>query len=324
MRKFLSVLLIIIFILSFPLALFYFNANRTILSPMYYKNAFSKIDFYNRLSKIDPRIITDYLAEKEGLDENPDSGPQDAEFINAITSTISPEIVKITVENNVDEIFVNVLEKGKKTMDIDLTPIKQSLSLKNTTPEAKEFIGQLKEEYSIPVPKELEGLQKTIGKRHVMAPLYLAIALFLLLLSAILWPDWKGRIRTPGIILTIFGIIIVAGSFVLKLLPMPGLGLIEIKELSGLVGDLYNNMKSEFYFLYLIEGATIFGLGLILLIVSAFLPGNKVVQEQIQIPASPVQKETEPIKKAEIPIAKAAQPVDSKSKSTEPKKQEKK
>lgn len=304
MRKFLSVLLLIIFILTFPLALFYFNAGRTILSPMYYKNAFEKIDFYNRLSKIDPRVITDYLADKEGRGENPNSGPQTDQFISMLTSTISPDIVKLTVENNVDEIFVNVLEKGKKTMEIDLTPVKESMSLKNTSPQAKEFINQVKEKYTIPIPPALERAQKIIGNRHLMAPLYLGIALFLLLLSAILWPNWKGRLRIPGIVLLILGIIIVPTSFLMKLLPMPGLSIIEIKELSSIIKDLYDNLKSQFYFLYLLEGGGIFLLGLILIIVSGFVPGAKTAQKQVQIPTSPEQKNAAPLQKApEVPKA---------------------
>lgn len=302
MRKFLSVLLLIIFILTFPLALLYFNAERTLLSPMYYKNALEKIDFYNRLTKIDPRVITDYLADKEGRGENLDSGPQTDQFISMLTSTISPDILKLTVENNIDEIFVNVLEKGKKTVEIDLTPVKGSMSLKNTSPEAKEFINQVKEKYTIPIPPALERAQKIVGKRHLMAPLYLGITLFLLLLSAVLWPNWKGRLRIPGIILLILGIIIVPTSFLMKLLPMPGLSIIEIKELSSIVKDLYDNLKSQFYFLYLVEGGGIFLLGLILIIVSGFVPGATATNKQVQIPVSPVQKDAAPLQKgAEVP-----------------------
>ncbi|MFA7243949.1 MAG: hypothetical protein WC080_01530 [Patescibacteria group bacterium] len=304
MRKFLSILLLVIFILTFPAALFYFNSERTILSPTYYKNAFEKVDFYNRLMKIDPRTITNYLAQKEGGDQNMDSGPQSDEYIAHVMSMISPEIVKTTVENNINEIFNNVLDKGSKTMTIDLSLIKQAFSIQKLSSQDSEFINQIKEKYVIPVPPELEQAQKIIGKRHVTAPLYLGIVTLLLLLSAAMWPNWKGKLRIPGIALLIFGILTLLASLLLRYIPTPNLGMTEIKEFASLVQDLYNKFRSDFFIFYLAEGGGLFAVGLILIIVSAFLPGQKQQTAPVNIPQSPVQLQpAAPLKKPEIPKA---------------------
>lgn len=308
MRKFLSVFLLVIFILTFPLALLYYNSNRTILSPKYYKNAFAKIDFYNRLITIDPRVITNYLGEQEGTGEKEiDQSVEAKEYYSRIMSMVSPEVLKMTVDNNVDQIF-EVLDNGSEAMTIDLSLLKNSFNINNLSGTDTEFISQIKDSYVIPIPQELKGMQTTIAKRNTMAPIYLGITLLLLLLSAALWPNWKGKLRAPGIVLLVMGIIIIPSSFLLKLLPMPGLGLISIKELSGIIGDLYNNMKSEFYSLYLIEGIAIFGLGLILTIVSAFLPGNPQVAQQVAIPASPPQNTPTPVNPSPVPQAPPAAP----------------
>jgi hypothetical protein len=304
MRKALSVILLILFILTFPLALLFFNANRTILSPSYYKSAFTQINFYNRLMAIDPRVITNYLAEKAGTDQKDiESDPQSTEYYSHIMSMVSPDVLKMTVDNNVNQIF-DVIDSGSTTMNIDLSLIKNSLNINNLSSTDAGFVNQIKSNYSIPVPTELASITTQVAKRKTSAPIYLGITLLLLLLSAILWPDWKGKLRVPGIILLIFGILIIPTSFLLRLLPMPGLGLVSIKELSSLIGDLYNNMKSQFYSLYLIEGISIFGLGLVLTIVSAFLPGNPQVAQQVAIPASPEQTDTAQAPKgAEVPKA---------------------
>lgn len=317
MRKGFSVFLFILFILAFPLALFYFNSQRTVLNPEFYQKTFSEVNLYHRLLSIDPRIITNYLAQQEGEEANPISGPQTEEYISHIMSMVSPEVVESTVNNNVEEVLNNVLMNGSQTMTVDLSLIKQAFSVQKLSAQDSEFINQIKEKYTIPVPPELKGVQRSLGRRNTMAPIYLGIALFLLLLSAILWPSWKGKLRIPGIIFLVIGLFTAGTAVVLKVMPLPNLGVIDIPELANISKDTFGSIKNQFLSLYLLEGEIMAGLGLVLTIVSAFLPGEQAKTPQVSIPQSPAQ--TQPaalLKKPEIPNIKANKSAEPKAKSS--------
>lgn len=124
LRKFLTFLLLLFFIIIAPPAIYAFNLSRTLLDRELYTRTLEEIDFYQRAGPLLADLFLADLAEAEG--ELPPAA-QD-EMKRVVSGIITPAWLKQETEKNID-IFFAGLDKGYNLPEIsfDLRPIKPRL-----------------------------------------------------------------------------------------------------------------------------------------------------------------------------------------------------
>jgi len=274
MRKAFAIIFFILFIIIFPWTLFSFNLKQTILSPTFYKQTFRKIDIYNRISKIDPQKVADYIksVQTEGSAEDVNSGQ-----IGDLLTYISPQDLQYTFEKNIDA-YLASSAKGQKDFAVDLSAIKKSISAKNPDAQTKDLLSQIPDSYSPPqTTAKLNKYVPYLPVSKILSYFGFGFSIFCLLMSFVLWPGWKGKLRMSGTIFIIFGAIILIGNLIVRPFPVPANFVAEF--LNGIAHDLTIIAKNQLLRLYLIEGLSMVGAGIIFWIVSFFIPSAVVAKE---------------------------------------------
>jgi hypothetical protein len=266
MRKGCSVIFFILFILIFPTSLFSFNLKQTILNPVFYEQAFRKMDFYNRLVKIDPQKVADYISSKQpqGSSENVSTSQ-----ISGILTSLSPQDLQTMVEKNINS-YLASSAKGNSNFAVDLTGIKTSVSSKNPNANTKDLLAQIPDSYQPPqTTTRLNKYSRYFPISKILSYLGFGLAILCLVLSFVLWPSWKGRLRMSGTVLFIFGIIILIGNLILRPINPPINFVADF--LNGIAHDLTVVAKNSILRFYLIEGLIMAGLGVAFWVVSFFI-----------------------------------------------------
>ena len=265
MRKTFSIIFFILFILIFPSSLLSFNLKQTILSPIFYKNTFREIDFYNRITRLDPQKIASYIKSKQTKESN----TVDTDKIGNLITYIAPEDLQYTFEKNVDS-FMQSSNSGQRAFAVDLTAIKKSISAKKPDSDTKELLNQIPDTYKPPQTTSwLNRYIPYIPVSKILSYFGFGFSILCLILSFILYPDWKGKLKMTGTILLIFGIFVIVGNLILRTISIPTNFVADF--LNGLAHDLTLAAKNEFLRIYLIEGIVMATLGLASLVVSFFI-----------------------------------------------------
>lgn len=271
MRKAFSIIFFVLFILFFPGSLFSFNLKQTVLSPVFYKNTFRKIDFYNRVSKLDPQKIADYINSRQT--ENSQS--IDSDQIGTILTFLPPPEMQTFVEKNID-LYVKSSAKGESGA-VDLTGIKSALLSKDIDLQTREMVSKMPDTYVPPqTTSKLNKYFHFVPISKILSYFGLGFSILCLVLSILLWPGWRGKLRMSGNILLVFGITIIIGNLILRPIVIPSNFVADF--LAGLAHDFAQISKNSFLRLYLIEGLSMVGLGVIFWITSFFVTGEKIVQ----------------------------------------------
>ncbi|MCX6809998.1 MAG: hypothetical protein NTZ65_04635 [Candidatus Berkelbacteria bacterium] len=266
MRKFFSILFLIGFIVFFPVSLFSFNLKHAVLTPTFFKETFRKIDFYKRITAIDPQKIVDYVKDKQGEAQLGISAKQ----IGTALSYISPDDLQYTFEKNLD-LSLNSASKGQSDFPIDLTAIKKSIANKSSDAQTKELLSQIPDSYT---PTQTNQTAKRffsylpIGKVISYAgPIFVAICL---ILSFLLWPGWKGKLRLVGTVLLIYGVtILIANLVISQRLAVPSH--IVADFLDGILKDILTAIKTKILLVYFYEGLILTITGFVFWLISFFI-----------------------------------------------------
>lgn len=264
MRKFLSIFFLLIFLLLFPLSLLSLNLKTSVLNPAFLRESFRQINFYSRIVKVDPRKVANYIASKGGGNEK-----VPPEQISKVLSYISPEDLQYTVEKNIDQYLASV-KRGESNFPVDLIAIKRSVLTKQTDPQTKELFSQIPDIYTPPQTNQTaKGYSSflSIGKFLSYAS-YIFVALCLIL-SFVLWPTWRGRLRLIGVVLLIYGILILVLELIAQRVPIPRNIIADF--LDDILRDLLQTAKAKFLLLYLKESIVMISIGFALFLVSFFL-----------------------------------------------------
>ena len=264
MRKFFSILFLIIFIVLFPLALLSFNLKTTILNPTFIKETFRQIDFYKRLVNINPQKVADYISKKQGENQTEIS----ATSVKSILGYLSPEDLQYTLEKNLDSYIKNA---AGDNVSIDLTAIKKSVASKNGDPETKEFLLQMPDSYS-PVSTNKTANKYFSWSEKIFSYSGAIFAILSLIFSIMLWPSWRGRLRILGIPFLIFGLIIIFGHFFLARISIPTAIVADFWD--DIFHDILVAVKTKVLLLYFREGLAMAILGFISIIISCLIKNN--------------------------------------------------
>lgn len=129
MRRFLTLLVLILFIVLTPVAIYAFNLSRTLLDPGFYKTTLEKADFYQAviplIAEAAGGIASEQVAEELG-GEAP-SLPKE-EIAAVLGDLIDPAWLKQQIEGNVDAFFAWLgSDEDLPAIAIDLRPIKAGL-----------------------------------------------------------------------------------------------------------------------------------------------------------------------------------------------------
>jgi len=252
------------------MSLFSFNLKHGVLTPVFFKETFRKINFYKRITAIDPQKIVDYVKEKQGEGQLNISAKQ----IGTALNYISPDDLQYTFEKNLD-LYLDSVSKGKSDFPIDLTAIKKSIASKNSDAQTKDLLSQIPDSYT---PAQTNQTAKRffsylpINKALSWAwPVFVVICL---IMSFLLWPGWKGRLRLVGIPLLIYGIIILIGGLILQRLAIPSHIVAEF--LDGILKDILIAVKAKILLVYFYEGLILAIAGFLFSLTSFFIKTESI------------------------------------------------
>jgi len=252
---------LLVFVILFPLALLSANLKFAILKPDFFKQTFRQIDFYKRLVNIDAEKAKIYIEKKMGAEtEVP------AESIRGALNFISPEDLQYTFEKNLDSYLASA-SQGKADFAFDLSAIKKSVATKKGDPEIKELLMQLPDSYTpTQTNKTAQKVFSLAPFRKILSYVGYFIVLSCLVFSFILWPGWRGKLRLLGVVLLIFGALILILRAVFIKTPIP----------TGMVADFLDDIfrdilaagKLKLLAYYLWEGVVMVAIGAIMMVAS--------------------------------------------------------
>ncbi|MBI2845453.1 MAG: hypothetical protein HYX86_02780 [Chloroflexi bacterium] len=129
MRRFLTLFVLLVFIILTPLAVYAFNVSRTLLDPGFYKVTLEKANFYQAIIPLIAEAAGGVASEKIGEEfgEEAPSLPQE-EIAEVLGDLIDPVWLEQQIEGNVDAFFVWLgSNEDLPVISIDLRPIKAKL-----------------------------------------------------------------------------------------------------------------------------------------------------------------------------------------------------
>lgn len=271
MKKFIIVVCSIIIIsISLP-TLSAVNFERTLLQSKFYKTILDKNNAYERFLQTDPNFFNAiFKSLSGGSEEDKETEAGKAQVVSVIKK-ISPKALQNAIEMALDNIFTGVISQGEKTFDINLSEIKSSVIAQSPIKGETELINSLSDNYSLSIPLELNLASKiTSFIKKAVWPIWI----FCLLLFILIWllePGWRERVRTTGIVAFIFAVLTLALPAFIMLIPSPEIS----AEIKALVADLFKDAKSNILRLFVKEIIIIGGIGVLLIIISFFIPKSR-------------------------------------------------
>lgn len=244
------------------------------MNPTFFKQTFRQIDFYRRVVSIDPQKVVDYISKKQTGEKIDIS----AEKISKVLGYIAPEDLQYTFEKNLDS-YLATIKKGESNFPVDLTAIKKSIAKKGTDKDAQTLLAQIPDTYTPPQTNQTANKffsAVPIGK--ILSYTGPIVAFVSLIFALMLWPSWRGRARFLGIVLLIFGMIILVAQFLAQKIPIPNNIIADF--LDDILRDILFAAKAKILSLYFKESLAMAIAGLILFIVSFFIKSNPSPQTQ--------------------------------------------
>jgi hypothetical protein len=228
------------------------------LSKDFIKTELNKVDLYNRIVKIDPAELIKMLSGGQEANAEEIAGFQ------SIISSFSPDLIKNTVEPNLDRIYKSVFENGPDLVEIDLSAAKGELLAKAPDKETKQMFSKMQDKYSWQTPKELVKLKNYVNKpAKYLLPF--AIVIFLLVgLGILLPPSGRAKMRSASFLCLMTALAL--GSFYLlgQMMTVPLSTIPAPESVKPIVDDLIVVFRSDFVNLFLYEAIAAFVLSIIL------------------------------------------------------------
>jgi len=254
----LLVVVVILFVLLIGPFFIAANLSQTVLSKDFIKTELNKVDLYNRIVKIDPAELVKMFSGGQ------EASAEEVAGFKSIIDLISPNLVKNTVEPNLDRIYKSIFEDGPNLVEIDLSVAKNELLAKAPDPETKKMFSQMQDKYSWTLPKELVKIKNYINK-PVKYLLPLGVTLLLLIGLGILLPlSTKAKMRSASFFCLMTALIL--GSFYLlgRIMAVPLAAISMPQSVKPIVDDLLAVFKSDFVNLFLYEAIGAFTFSIIL------------------------------------------------------------
>jgi len=248
------------------------NFERTLLQSTFYKTILERNNAYERFLQTDPNFFNGIFKNLSGGSETGKDAEAGTAQIISVIKKISPEALQNAIESALDNIFVGVISEGGETIDINLSEIKSSIISQNPAKGEADLINSLSDNYSLSIPIEV-SLASSITSfiKKAIWPVWI-FCFLLLILIWLLEPWWRERVRVTGVLMLIFALLSVLIPVFIKILPGP----IVATEIKALVADLFEDARNNILRLFLKEIVIIGAIGIVLIIISFFIPKRKV------------------------------------------------
>lgn len=258
MRNCLLAFVVIVFVLLVGPFFAVLNLSQTVLSKDFIKIELNKVDLYNRIVKIDPaELVKMFLGGQEA------SAEEIAGF-KSIISSFSPDLIKNTVEPNLDRIYKSIFENGPNLVEIDLSVARNMLLSKAPDQETKQMFSQMQDKYSWQLSKEFVKLKNYINKPVKYLLPFGIVILLLVALGILLPPSARAKMRSASFLCLMTALTL--GSFYLlgQMMTIPLATIPVPQSIKPIIDDLLSIFRSDFVNLFFYEAIAAFVLSIIL------------------------------------------------------------
>lgn len=298
MRGFLTVILFIVFFLTFPIAVITYSIS-SIVTADYLKNHFSESKIYTVVASELPEVI---IHSKNGADKMV-SAEVKTELSEFIKKELTAEYLQGKTEPLVDDTFAWLAGKTETAPTLDLSDLGKKIEPLGVSYLLSE---EFSETISEPIKFEPEGseqLRSGFQWLQIAPIIFSIISAIVLLVIFLMAKGWRSKLRKVSLTLfipTILGLLTVASTFIIgNLLIGIGTGKLEgsvFEQFSKPLNDLLIQIPLDVS----VRMAAIYGVVLavaFLLFIISFFVGRKAQNlakgtTTNEEPTIPIQKET--------------------------------
>jgi len=298
MRGFFTVILFIIFFLTFPIAVITYSIS-SIVTADYLKNRFSESKIYTAVASELPEVIT----RSENGDDKMVSAEVKTELSEFIKKELTAEYLQSKTEPLVDDTFAWLAGKTETAPTLDLSDLGKKIEPLEVSYLLSEGFSETISEPIKIEPKGSEQLRSVFQWSQIAPIIFSIVSAIVLLVIFLMAKGWRSKLRKVSLALfipTILGLLTIASTFLIgNLLIGVATGKLEGSEFEQF-SKPFNDLLIQIPLDVSVRMAVIYGVVLavaFLLFVVSFLVGRKTQNlakgsTTNEVPTTPIQTGT--------------------------------